>query len=100
MTNKVVWLAGAERDLQNLHDHIASDNPGAAKRYVEALRNACRRLTDFPQSGQSFDDNYRVIIYRNHLVFHRYDATRSVVTVIRVVDARRDLSARVDQLGF
>jgi toxin ParE1/3/4 len=100
MANKVVWLAGAERDLETLHDYIAKDNPGAATRYVKALRTACRRLVDYPQSGRVFDETYRVIVYRNHLVFHRYDGARKTVIVVRVVDGRRDLSAGIDQLGL
>jgi toxin ParE1/3/4 len=100
MVNKVVWLGRAERDLENLHGYIARDNPGAAARYVKALRKACQRLVDFPQSGKIFDDRYRVIIYRNHLVFHRYDASLKIVTVVRVVDGRRDLTGGIDQLGL
>ena len=100
MVRKVVWLDRAERDLDNLHDYIARDNPTAATRYVKALRNACRRLVDYPLSGKAFDDRYRVIIYRNHLVFHRYDPARKVVTVVRVVDGRRDLAGGINQLGL
>ena len=100
MTSKVVWSGRAERDLKSLHDYIARESPAAAKRYVEALRKACRRLVDYPQSGRPFNDTYRVIVYRNHLVFHRYDATRRIVAIIRVVDARRDLSAGIDELNF
>lgn len=100
MVSKVVWLGRAERDLENLHDYIARDNPTAATRYVKAFRNACRRLVDYPLSGKAFDDRYRVIIYRNHLVFHRYDPARKVVTVVRVVDGRRDLAGGINQLGL
>jgi plasmid stabilization system protein ParE len=100
MASKVVWSGRAERDLENLHDYIAKDKPAAATRYVKALRTACRRLVDYPQSGRVFDKTYRVIVYRNHLVFHRYDAARKIVIVVRVVDGRRDLSGGIDQLGL
>jgi plasmid stabilization system protein ParE len=100
MAGKVVWSYRADRDLQALYDYIATENPPAAVRYVEGLRNACRRLEEYPQSGKAFDGTYRVVVYRNHLVFHRHDALRNVIVVVRVVDARRDLSAGIEQLGF
>ena len=100
MAIKVVWSGRAERDLNSLYDYIARENAGAARRYVEALQKTCRRLVDYPQSGKQFNEAYRVIVYRNHLVFHRYDAARETVAIIRVVDARRDLSAGIDELSL
>jgi plasmid stabilization system protein ParE len=100
MPNDVVWSARAERDLKNLHDYIAVENPRAALRYAKALRKACLRLVDYPQSGRLFSETYRVLVYRNHLVFHRHDPKRNVVVVVRVVDARRDLGVDPDQLGI
>jgi plasmid stabilization system protein ParE len=100
MPSDVVWSARAERDLKNLHDYIAVENPRAALRYASALQETCLRLVDYPLSGRSFNDTYRVLVYRNHLVLHRYDPERNVVVVVRVVDARRDLGVNPDQLDI
>lgn len=59
--------------------------------YVDGLIGACGRLENFPLSGRRYDDTYRVIVYRNHLLFHAHDEIEDRVSITMVIDRRRDL---------
>ena len=49
---RVVWLRTALRNLDETAAYIARDNPGAASRIVERLRQAAERLARYPNSGR------------------------------------------------
>ena len=92
MAAKVRWLDQAKDDLRDTLDHIAVENPSAAERYVVELQAACERLAPFPLSGRRYNDQFRVLVFRNHLVFHDYDEAAGIVSVVMVIDGRRDLT--------
>ena len=48
----VTWLNAATHSVRRLHARIAADNPPAARRVVERIRQAIDRLADFPASGR------------------------------------------------
>jgi toxin ParE1/3/4 len=50
---RIVWTEPASRDLEDIGDYIAKDNPAAARRVVRAIEAAVRRLARFPHSGRS-----------------------------------------------
>ncbi len=45
----VAITAEAERDLEEIGDRIAQDNPQRALTFVRELRTACLALADFPE---------------------------------------------------
>jgi len=47
-----VLTRSAERDLEGIEAHIARDNPAAAQRMVQRLRDTCRRIGEFPRIGR------------------------------------------------
>jgi plasmid stabilization system protein ParE len=57
------------------------------------LRDACLRLGKFPEKAPRYDDRYRCMVFRNHLVFYRYDRGSDQIFIIAVLDARRDVKA-------
>ncbi|MDP9175809.1 MAG: type II toxin-antitoxin system RelE/ParE family toxin [Planctomycetota bacterium] len=46
------WLKRGLQSLRIIHAHIASDNLAAAKYVVQGIRDATRRLSEFPSSGR------------------------------------------------
>lgn len=60
--------------------------------YMSGLRAACLELTEFPERGRRYNDRYRVIVFRNHLVFYSFDTRRERVIIAAVFDGRRDVS--------
>jgi toxin ParE1/3/4 len=51
-----VFHPGALADLAEIWEYIAADNPGAADRFLEEIRDAIRALVPFPQSGHRRPD--------------------------------------------
>jgi toxin ParE1/3/4 len=49
---RIVWTEPASRDLEEIGDYIAKDNPAAARRVIRAVEAAVRRLARFPHSGR------------------------------------------------
>src|SRR5512132_2701035 len=45
---RLTITAHARADLREIHSHIAKDNPGAARRFVERLRTKARQLAEIP----------------------------------------------------
>ena len=91
MVAEVVWLEQAKDDLRQILDFIAAENSSAADKYVAELRLSCERLTQFPLSGRRYNDEFRVLTFRNHLVFYWYDDATKIVSIAMVIDGRRDL---------
>lgn len=50
---RYVLSAAAEADLKDIISYIRQRNPSAAKRVKARLREAMRKLADFPVSGTS-----------------------------------------------
>ena len=87
---RVVWREDAKRQLRDITSYIKARNKSAAISYAEGIREACRGLSDFPEQGRRYDSAYRLIVYRNHVVFYRHE--RDVVEISAVIDGRRDIS--------
>jgi toxin ParE1/3/4 len=49
---KLLFKKRAIRHLEQIHDHIAKENPAAAKRVIERIEKAIDRLSIFPMSGR------------------------------------------------
>lgn len=91
MAARIVWLDQAKDDVRQIFDYIATDSPAAARNYVGGLTAACERLADFPLSGRRYDETFRCLVYRNHVIFYTYDETGRQVAIVMVIDGRRDL---------
>lgn len=98
MAAELVWRSLAEDQLQSTVDYIDDRNPRAAVIYADDILAACERLRDFPLLGRAFGGLYRLIVVRNHLVVYCYDEQASKVTIIAVIDGRRDVSALMNTL--
>jgi toxin ParE1/3/4 len=98
MAAKLEWLDQAKDDLREILDFIAKESPRAAADYVTELVTACDRLAEFPLSGRRYSDQFRVLVFRNHLVFYAYDDPKRVISIAMVVGGRRDISRLLDDV--
>ena len=48
----LVWAKPARNALLEIFDYIAADNPVAARRVLTEIREAVKRLEQFPMSGR------------------------------------------------
>lgn len=48
---KVTWTGSAQARLQGIHDYIAADSAGYAKRLAEGIIRRSEQLMSYPESG-------------------------------------------------
>jgi plasmid stabilization system protein ParE len=84
----------AHEDLRELRDYIAQDNPTAARRVLNELREAMRRLAQMPELGHVredlADETLRFWPVRSYLIIYRPDA--KPIQVVRVLSGYRDIA--------
>ena len=84
----------AVEDLDGILEYIARDNPPAAIRFVETLKEKCHTLARFPLLGASRDqlvEGLRVFSVGNYAIYYRPEA--DTARIERVLHGARDADA-------
>lgn len=96
---KVVWTATAVARLGEIEDYIATDDPAAALRFVDALVSAGEALVSAPLRGRALpelpDSGLREIVHRGYRIIYRPTPKR--VEILTVFEGHRLL--RDDELA-
>lgn len=90
----VVFSRKAERDLEDIADYIAADNPRRAASFVRELRERCFALRTRPASAPPFPElapDAHILPYRSYVILYR-DLARHV-SIERVLHGARDILA-------
>lgn len=90
----------AERDLEDIWLTIAADHPSAAIRIVRAIGAKIAVLAEHPRLGARRPDiaaSACIMVERSYIVLYEThpdtdDGPADAVTIVRVVDGRRDLT--------
>ena len=98
MNCQVVMTATAKEDLRDIARSIArqAQDPAPAIRFVGELREQCRRLGQLPERGAVPRDRvllsagYRFLVYKDYLIFYRYEKEENTVYILSVLNGRRD----------
>ena len=96
---EVLLTAGAEQDLESIHDYIAEfDSPASAEHVLDRLMKAVDGLSTFPERGSQPREllapgikDYRQTFFKPYRVIYRVDGQR--VYVYLIVDGRRDMQS-------
>lgn len=80
------WTDRAKRDLAEIGDYIARDNPAAAERWVAALLQLAERAASLPHAGRRVpeigrDDVREMFLRTYRLVYRVLDEAIDVLTV-------------------
>lgn len=89
---KLAYAPRARRDIVDIYDSIAANNPAAALRVESLIRTTCERLVDFPFSAPATDEpNLRRLPLGRYpyTIFYRLDQTRALVEIVRVIHGAR-----------
>jgi toxin ParE1/3/4 len=92
----VVFTPAAALDLDDIWFDIALDNPAAADRMIDAIKQRSEQLSAFPQSGPlrpDIADDARSLTIGNYLMLYRLAADS--VEVIRIVHGARDVATLI-----
>jgi toxin ParE1/3/4 len=91
---RLLRTPAAERDLIDIWTYIATDNPDAADRLLDAIGERIRHLLDQPRMGRMRPDiaaDARFLPIGNYVVLYRL--TDEVVEIVRVVHGARDVTS-------
>ena len=97
---KLEYLPVARKDMLEIVRYISGElkNPNAADRLAVELISAMENVLTFPyrapvyQPIRPLKHEYRKILVHNYLMFYWVDEDKELVTVARVVYAKRDYS--------
>ena len=95
---KLEYLPAARKDLVEIAIYISHElkNPRAAERLTNALIEKCEQLCEIPYQNPVYTPvralkyEYRKAIVNHHLIFYWVDETKKIITIARVLYARRD----------
>jgi toxin ParE1/3/4 len=89
---QLLFSERAERDLLEIGDFIARDNPIAAAQFVALLERRCSLLALHPLAGRTRDElikGLRSLAYGRYVIFYR--AIEDGAEIVRVLHGARDL---------
>jgi len=92
------YLPLARQDIVEIARYISHDlaNPTAAENLVEKIVTAINGLIKFPYRNRVYQPirplgrEYRKLIVENYIVFYSVDEEYKLITIARVIYARRD----------
>ena len=95
------WSQAAERDLEDIVDHIALDSSINAEAVLDRLQEQALSLAHFAERGRRIPEltgrqraqraNWRELVVRPWRIMYAIEG--STVFVVGVVDSRRDVRA-------
>jgi len=87
---RLIWSPAALRDVRRLHRFLASKNPDAAIRAVQAIRGGMKIIADHPASGRpdpNMDPAYREQLIgfgdSGYVALYRLDGDTAVILAVR-----------------
>ena len=95
--NRAKFSPKAERDLDEVFNFIAADNPGAAERVRRTILNTADFLALHPELGRRIRNTsprhvqirwFVVPTFRDYLIF--YQPFQETIVVVRVLHAAQD----------
>jgi toxin ParE1/3/4 len=90
---RVLKTLRAERDLDDIWLHIASDNPQAADQLIDALVAQARLVATQPNMGRARPElapEIRSFVEKNYILFYR--PVSNGIELVRVLHGARDLN--------
>ena len=84
----------AERDLEEIADYIARDNPLRALSFIHELREHCRKIITFPKAAslcEELGQGIRFVPFGRYLIF--YSEHPDKVRIERILSSFRLLSS-------
>jgi len=84
----------AVQDLDEICEYIARNNPKAASKLFDAIREKCKLVAGFPNMGKSYNQlalDLRGFTVEAYIIF--YFKREDGIDVVRVVSEYRDLES-------
>nr|WP_320193625.1 type II toxin-antitoxin system RelE/ParE family toxin [uncultured Desulfobacter sp.] len=83
---KLFWTETAKQDLLSIKRHFAMDNPAAAKRWTEILRNRARKALDAPLAYREVPEfsrnDIRELVEGNYRIVYQVFSDKLVILTV------------------
>lgn len=83
---KLFWTETAKEDFRAIKHYISKDNPAAAEKWIDRLRERARNALDAPYSGRKVPelskDDIRELIEGNYRIVYQVFENRLVVLTV------------------
>lgn len=86
----------AEKDLEEIGDYIAIDNPRRAISFIAELRGQCRKICLNPEGYRNrteLSEKIRSCAFGKYVIF--FEAEDQQITIIRILHGARDLKEKL-----
>ena len=101
---RLEYLPIAKQDMMDIVRYISYElsNPVAAERLANEMIKTAETLVDFPYAYSTYHpirllrQEYHCLLVQNYFMFYFVDEAQKLVTVARVIYARRDYENLLD----
>ncbi|MCP4411760.1 MAG: type II toxin-antitoxin system RelE/ParE family toxin [Gammaproteobacteria bacterium] len=94
MPSEIVWLPSAAKDVSRLRDFIQSNNPSAAVRAANRIKDASKILKENPEAGRPVEELFPFrelfIPFGSGNYILRYRVVDTRVIIVSVKHSRED----------
>ena len=98
MKSKLEFTVTAEVDLREIVMYITEQtkDKSIALNFLKNIREKCLVLEDFPEIGTIPKDrvlvgsDFRFIVFKEYLIFYKYDKMKNTVYIHAVIHSKRD----------
>jgi len=94
MPSEIVWLPSAAKDVSRLRDFIQSNNPSAAVRAANRIKDASKILKENPEAGRPVEELFPfrelLIPFGSGNYILRYRVVDTRVIIVSVKHSRED----------
>ena len=90
---KVFFTREAERDLEEIGDFIAADNPARAISFIREIRDRCAKIAESPlayPARPELGDRRRSCAHGRYILF--FQPTDAHILIVRILHGSRDLA--------
>ncbi|MCF6270743.1 MAG: type II toxin-antitoxin system RelE/ParE family toxin [Melioribacteraceae bacterium] len=91
---KIFWTQNAKKELLQIEEFIAADNPSIAIDFVDELINMAETLAEFPTRGRVVPEfsqtNIRELLYKNFRIV--YLINKNKIEILTIFEGHRLLS--------
>jgi plasmid stabilization system protein ParE len=88
MLYKVILSVRSIRDLQQICEYIADDDPLAARKLGNGILDDIQDLERFPRRGRPYDSSGKEITYhalmRNYRIFYQINEAQKCIEVLHI----------------
>jgi toxin ParE1/3/4 len=92
MVCTVIYSEAALRDLQQISEFIAADNPEVAERFANRLVDLAQSLQSLPERGRPVKGwpGVRVVVLSPYLIFYHFERPKNRLETLRFWHGARD----------